>query len=330
MDSELRNKGIVPDNPATKQDKGKGKARETTKDERQPDTEDSIMTRIGKSATGLSRGILQGTPAASDLADIAASGKSGAPPSSSKDVAPDGRSSAVLSSSTSGTSVFRSEQVDADNSAGESAFADFLDDTQALVPAEPVGHVDRGWHEATHDTSGPKCYGHSTITAASSVAEQQEWDGNEVVQLLSQTDEEVPSNEEYMMVSETELKSLRRALFEHGLPDQLSATDWNNALNFIPDFLFRDSADDQTNEVVMDRYLNMGVTEPAEAGSIWLDQWNRVLTSYTDEVWGDLGDLVRKARTEVDQLKEGNSAGPRDAPAVRQLRAILTRVRARL
>lgn len=333
MESEPCNKGIVPDGHSTKEDKGKGKGKGKGKDimreERQPDdTRYSMLSRIGNSATGLSRDIFQGTPTATDLANVIASGKSEAP-SNSLPVALGESSSAIPQPRIFGTGGFRSGEADVHTASEEYAFSDFLDNTRALIPAEPV-ELEYTWHEATHGSSGPDVYGQSTVTDVSSVAEQQERDGGEVVRLLWQTDDKMPEHEGYIMVSETELGSLRQALLERGLPDQLSATDWNNALNFVPDFLKEDIPDSEAKQVSMNSYMNMGVTEAAEAGSLWLEQWNRVLTSYTDEVWGDLVDLVRMARTEVDQLKEGNNVEPTHVPAVRQLRTILTRVRARL
>ncbi|ROW11449.1 hypothetical protein VMCG_01400 [Cytospora schulzeri] len=330
MESELRNKEIVPDGSATKHDKGKGKGKgkEMASGEKQSDTEDSIMSRVGKSATELSRTMLQGTSAAGDLADVAVSGKPGAP-SSNKPVALNESSSAVPPSSTFKNSVFRSGQAEAHTAAEESAFSQFLDDNSAFVTAKPIG-LELAWHEATRGSPSHNIYGQSTVAVVASVAEQQEQDGIEVAHLLSQTDEDMPKHGGDIMVSETELVTLRQALFEDGLHAQLSGTDWNNALNFIPDFLRGNGAGGEENGPSVNSYLNLGVTDPAEAGSLWLEQWNRVLTSYTDEVWGDLGDLVKKAKTEVEQLKEGNNAEPTDTPAVRQLRSILKRVRARL
>ncbi|KUI57246.1 hypothetical protein VP1G_04495 [Cytospora mali] len=325
MDSELRNKDIVPDASATtRPDKGKGKGKEAAASERQPDAGDSIMSRIGKSAAELSRSVLQGTPTTSDLANVATSGKQPGASSSSRTIEQGESSSSAPAPSTFGSNAFRSGQADAHSAAEESAFSEFLNNTPAFVPAEPVGL------EATHYSPGPSVYRDSAVTDISSVAVQQERDGIEVVRLLSQADEEMPEYEGNIVVSETELKNLRQALFEDGPNAQLSPTDWNNALNFVPDFLRGDGADGEGMEASENSYLNLGVTEPAEAGSLWLEQWNRVLTSYTDEVWGDLGDLVKRAQTEVERLKDSDKTRPTDAPAVQQLRSILTRVRARL
>lgn len=160
------------------------------------------------------------------------------------------------------------------------------------------------------------------------MAEQQAQDGVEVVRLLSQVTEEAPDLEQGPTASKGELKNLRQALFEEGGSGQISATDWNNILNFVPDFLL--DSDGSGSGAPENSHMNLGVTEPAEAGQIWLEQWNRVLTGYTDEVWGDLGSLVEQARTEVARMKDSKDEQTASAPAVRQLRSILTRVRARL
>lgn len=167
------------------------------------------------------------------------------------------------------------------------------------------------------------------LAVAHSVAEQQAQDGVEVVRLLSQVTEEAPDLDQGPTISEEEMKNLRLALFEEGGQGQISATDWNNILNFVPDFL-QGGSDVSGIGATENSHMNLGVAEPAEAGQIWLEQWNRVLTGYTDEVWGDLGSLVEEARTEVTRMKDTTDEQAAGAPAVRQLRTILTRVRARL
>ena len=308
------------------QEKGKGK--EAATDKEQPCAGDSFVSRVGKSASELSRSVLQGTPTATDVANTFTAEKSGAP-SSSKSVALAEGFPVASASSSFGNTAFRSGQADAHIAAEESAFSDFLDNTPAFVPAEPVG-LEHAWQETTGGRPDHNVYEESMVAADSSVAEQEECDGFEVVHLLSRVDGMLPMYDGDVVVPETELKSLREALFGDGSLAQLSATDWNNALNFIPNFLRDDGPGSGRAWSSEDSYLNLGVTEPAEAGSLWLEQWNRVLTSYTDEVWGDLGDLVRRAQTEVKQMEESNNMQPTAAPAVRQLRSILTRVRARL
>ncbi|KAK7714055.1 hypothetical protein SLS64_004152 [Diaporthe eres] len=227
------------------------------------------------------------------------------------------------------TGGFRSAQADAHAAAEEAAFSDFLDSTPAFVATEQTG-LDQAWQRASRGASEvPGTQMPPRLEGAYSVAEQQAQDGVEVVRLLSQVTEQTPDFEAGPTVTEEEMKNLRQALFEEGASAQISATDWNNILNFVPDFLLGES--DGPGPVTSGSiHMNLGVTEPAEAGQIWLEQWNRVLTGYTDEVWGDLGSLVEEARTEVARMKDTKDEPARGAPAVRQLRTILTRVRARL
>lgn len=324
----------MPDAPAAQdgnvEGKGKGVAsrgvdQETT---RQADN-NSVLSRLGQSMTALSRSVVHGTPAANDLASLVSSEKSG-PSSSSRKVDPllESTSTAAASGSSS-TGVFRSEHTNAHVAAEQAAFSDFLDSTTVLAPAEPTG-LEKAWEVATSASLTPTTFGAPSGVTESSVAEQQEMDGVEVVQLLSQTDGEMPAFEGQMTLSEPELKSLGQALFEDGSPAQMSASDWNNMLNFIPDFLRGQGDSYGILDASESSYMNLGLTDTAEAGQLWLDEWNRVLTNYNDEVWGDLGDLVQQARIEVQKFKTGQEDRTPDPAALRQLRTVLIRVRARL
>lgn len=56
----------------------------------------------------------------------------------------------------------------------------------------------------------------------------------------------------------------------------------------------------------------------------WFSEWNDVLNSYTDEVWGELLPDVRTARTELEEMRvEGNSL---DSKAIARLKMILGHV----
>lgn len=328
------------EDPNREQGRGKEKGKDVVRSEagqdqdqdpgssRPPEAE-SIMSRVGRSAASLSQNVLHGKPTAGDVAGLSSAGK--ARPSSSQSRTLDETSFTASRAGTSGnTGGFRSSEADAHAAAGEAAFSDFLDGTPAFVASEPSG-LDEAWQRASGGASAaPGTQRASRPEGASSVAEQQAQDGVEVVRLLSQVTEEAPNLEQGPTVSEEELKNLRQALFEEGGPGQISATDWNNILNFVPDFLLGESSNGSGLRASENSHMNLGVTEPAEAGQIWLEQWNRVLTGYTDEVWGDLGSLVEEARTEVARMRDSKDEQTAGAPAVRQLRTILTRVRARL
>lgn len=286
----------------------------------------SVLSRLGQSATALSRSVVQSTPAVNDLASLASSEKSG-PSSSSRQAEPLAESTfRAAAPSTSGAGAFRSGHTNAHVAAEEAAFSDFLDSTNVFVPTNPIG-LDKAWEAATSATMTPTI---SRNAHESSVAEQEKKDGGEVVQLLSHFDEEMPGYDEQVILSEPELKSLRQALFEDGSPSQISASDWNNMLNFVPDFLRGHEDSHGIPEARGSSYMTLGVTDTAEAGQLWLNEWNRVLTGYNDEVWGDLGDLVQQARTEVQKIQDGQEGQSSDPVALRRLRTVLHRVRARL
>lgn len=315
--------------------KGKDVVRsETGQDQDQgasrPPEAESVLSRVGRSAASLSQSVLHGKPTASDVANLSSSEKAGPSLSNNSSALGEASSAAARAGTSGSTGGFRSAQADAHAAAEEAAFSDFLDSTPAFVATEPAG-LEQAWQRASGGASViPGSQGAPRPGGAYSVAEQQAQDGVEVVRLLSQvTAEDAPNFEEGPTISEDEVENLRQALFEEGASGQISATDWNNILNFVPDFLLGESGGSGPG-ASGNSHMNLGVTEPAEAGQIWLEQWNRVLTGYTDEVWGDLGSLVEEARTEVAQMRDSKGEPARGAPAVRQLRTILTRVRARL
>lgn len=323
---------MAPDPKQSDDADGKGKGiatKDNNQDSEEQLVEEPFASRLGRSAVGLSKSILQGAPATDDLTNFASSGKSGASSASSQlGTWAQGSSSHAASGSglaggNGGGAAFRSTQTNAHIAAEEEAFSNFLDNTSVLAQTEPVG-LDGSFHGATPEAPGSASYGRARTAVNSSVAEQEERDGVEVVRLLSQADDEIPAYDGDITISKPEMESLRRALFESGTA-QISASDWNNLLNFIPDFL-RDEP-----ESLASSRMQLGVIDTSQAGQLWLEEWNRVLTGYTDEVWGDLGDLVQEARNEVEQIKDQQQEKARTDPkALRRLRTILTRVRARL
>lgn len=149
--------------------------------------------------------------------------------------------------------------------------------------------------------------------------EQAVIDGSDVVQLLDMLDEE-PKYEEYdETLSAHEATRLQQALFTGGS----SQPAWDRLLNFNPDFSLNPDKHH-------DAQLHTGTTDTLLANDIWLQQWDDVLSSYTDEVWGDLGTLVHKAQREIRQIQNIEShADTRDpeTKALERLRQILSHVR---
>lgn len=158
----------------------------------------------------------------------------------------------------------------------------------------------------------------------SSFVEQQRVDGAAVVNLLDGPDDELDLGAHTDTAEDDDLSpeaaaKLREALFNstHLEPR------WDDMLNFTPDFLSQPAASAE------DAQLHLGTRNLDEARSIWLHQWSDVLSSYTDQVWGDLEPLAAEARREVEELSS-REAVPNQAPetkALDRLRQILAHVR---
>lgn len=329
--------GGTADPSSSERDTGNAKGKQVASDKpaqqspRQADG-DTFVSRLANSAAGLSRSVFWSpSTSAGDFAELSASsGKTGPSPSS----AGAGHSAAATSSSTARSltpdSKFRPGHTDAHIAAEEAAFAAFLDGTSVAAPAEPT--VSSGpWETPSEGGSQVTgSIGHelsSGVATSTAKQQQQQQDGAEVVHLLSQLGEDVPELETQVQLDNKDLDNLRRALFETGASTQISASEWNNMLNFIPDFLRDDTASAGASAASS---MNLGVTHPAEASQLWLEDWNRVLTGYTDEVWGDLGDLAQAARNEVQQMRREAPSQKAEPNAVRQLQSVLRRIRARL
>ncbi|KAI5462938.1 hypothetical protein BGZ63DRAFT_380061 [Mariannaea sp. PMI_226] len=160
-----------------------------------------------------------------------------------------------------------------------------------------------------------------------SIAEQEREDGGAVLDLLDGPSDELDA---VLMGTQVDITNdnddldpltvakLRDALFDSSHLE----SRWDDMLNFTPDFLRPSSSAEDT-------LLHMGTSDPEEARSIWLHQWSDVLSSYTDQVWGDLGDLVTDARKEVEDLTSNRIAreGHPETKALDRLRQILAHVR---
>lgn len=164
----------------------------------------------------------------------------------------------------------------------------------------------------------------------SDVAMQERADGDAVVGLLSGPSDELdavllgaqdPEAQDDFLTPEA-ADQLREALFP---PNTVSSGPrWEDLLNFNPDFLTRGDA-----EADFERQLHMGTPDATEARYKWLNQWSDVLSSYTDQVWGDLEPLIAEAKKEVEEIagsREGGTAAP-ETKALERLRQILAHVR---
>ncbi|KAK5628176.1 hypothetical protein RRF57_003891 [Xylaria bambusicola] len=142
-------------------------------------------------------------------------------------------------------------------------------------------------------------------------------DGSEVVHLLDTTpvaeDDDIAPN-----MTNDERSALRRALFEEG-PSM--GVGWGDVLDFVPEFISDRGSDEQLIQ-------HLGVSNASEARDIWFSQWGAVLSSYTDDVWGDLSALVSEARRELQSASTSPEVVTQSGlSAARRLHQILAHVR---
>ncbi|KAF7544776.1 hypothetical protein G7Z17_g9683 [Cylindrodendrum hubeiense] len=159
-----------------------------------------------------------------------------------------------------------------------------------------------------------------------SLAEQERVDGAAVVNLLDGPSDELDAvligahsdaADDDDLSPEAAAK-LREALFNSTHLE----SRWDDMLNFTPDFL-------QPGASAEDAQLHLGTRDLNEARRVWLHQWSDVLSSYTDQVWGDLEPLAAEARREVEELASSEAIPDRtpETKALDRLRQILAHVR---
>ncbi|PHH68434.1 hypothetical protein CDD83_6116 [Cordyceps sp. RAO-2017] len=157
-----------------------------------------------------------------------------------------------------------------------------------------------------------------------SFAEQEAVDGATVVQMLALPNHAADTlpivDVDEDVLSSAEAARLREALFGSGNANSLTPK-LDSLLDFSPGFVFASGPG-----VSLDAELLLGTTQSALAQSIWLQQWSEVLSSYTDEVWGDLGPLAAEARREIDRTHPAISA-KNESKALERLSLILAHVR---
>ncbi|KAG6018415.1 hypothetical protein E4U43_001514 [Claviceps pusilla] len=148
--------------------------------------------------------------------------------------------------------------------------------------------------------------------------QQSNIDGFDVVSLLSQPESpETPAQSDHYDLSPVETVRLQEGLLrsEPGWPF------WEQLLNFNAEFLVR------PERFIAECEAHLGTSDFEEARSIWLNQWTEVLTSYTNEVWGDLGPLAQAAKIEIAKLDQDKANGCPSIQALERLRLVLAHVR---
>ncbi|CAJ2513355.1 Uu.00g014740.m01.CDS01 [Anthostomella pinea] len=154
--------------------------------------------------------------------------------------------------------------------------------------------------------------------ASGQIATHSATDGMAVVHLLDSGYDEVATGEvtgevEIPLTSEHR-SALRRALFSN---HEIKRVPWEDTLNFFPNFTSGDRGYSELS-------AHLGTSDAREARTMWIEGWRDVLSSYTDEVWGNLDPLVGRAKEELEDLS--GEASPTELKALHRLQQILAHV----
>ncbi|KAM3499918.1 hypothetical protein MY11210_009574 [Beauveria gryllotalpidicola] len=150
----------------------------------------------------------------------------------------------------------------------------------------------------------------------SSFREQTTADGADVVKLLSMPEEEPKHAEFDELLSEQEAARLREAFFANSA----SRPALDRLLGFSPGFVLDANLSCEAKS-------HTGIEDTGVARDIWLQQWHDVLSSYTDEVWGDLRFLVEGAKREIETARSQEGTRSPESKALERLRQILAHIR---
>lgn len=224
-----------------------------------------------------------------------------------------------------GDATLRTGQAQDHIAQEEASFSAFLNSDNVpdlTVPEE----MQNAWQPAASGSAMPAAE-RAERPNSQSVAEQRARDGNDVVAMLSgDGDLEQVFAEVGAAPSQSDLTNLREALFGKEAENRVPSSAWDNVLNFIPEYLRAPPTESISPGDPI--FQHLGTSNTGEAWEGWLDQWSRVLTSYQDEVWGDLNALVEEARAEVQQIEEIKPGDkPVEPTALLRLRAILGHLR---
>jgi hypothetical protein len=335
---------------------GKGKERAKASDEDGGDrpgestdasspTTNSIFDRVAASATGLARSAFA-TPSANELNDAVAASSTKSFPTNSN--AAFGESSRASQESffhgpqNRSAASFRGSQAQEHVSTAEAEFSSFLDEIEAFQPSiesnpQAVSSFEQAWVRPQIESDQT-----STVvldfpaTSSHTVKDQEDIDGWEVLNIL---DNPIPESDSFYASQSLEddivewnlteeqrsmLRTLAKELFPtpeaHSTPDPLHPLNLLPAMVRSPDtHVGLPLADTNAEESYM--YFGQASSQD-EAQSLWMDQWEGVLTRYTDEVWGDLLPLIKEAQQEVEAIKEAPTSAT-EPKALRRLGLLL-------
>lgn len=314
MDSSEARPASDPGGPGEK-GKGKAPARQmpTSPDETRDGTDsgpphggESIAPRLLKSTTALAHDLVIGSAAYADMShQLPGGGKAG-----SSNGTPELSGSTTLGQkpqlvNRALNTPFKSSHVDSHIAQQEAAFSGFLDGASVPELSTSSAVDPESWQRTPETERDPN------------ISRYAQSDGLDVVRLLDGGYDEVARPEPDIPLTAEEATALRKALFPDGGPigEGQLGIDWDHALNFIP----RDGS-------LLQEHL--GLSDTMEARSLWLGQWQNVLSSYTAEVWGDLCFLVEEARKEMEQeAARPQGTAPSEMKALGRLRQVLAHIR---
>ncbi|KAI1634369.1 hypothetical protein F4809DRAFT_532292 [Biscogniauxia mediterranea] len=314
MDQDNTNRGEPKDI------KGKGKEKSNENEDipatSEPGSEtDSLLSRLATSTTRLTSGLITHQPDSNYINAVLTSSKPGTSGTSTSQRA--GTSAKEISYNGNATTwpthehTFKSVHAQQHVNQEEASFSRFYHPS-GLDQTEPQ-RVETTSAEQNLWQSGPsQQVSHGALYSMS--------DGAEVVRLLDSDYEGAIEEADIPMTSDERL-ALRQALFTE---DGNMGKAWEDVLGFLPEFF----SDNDSSAAYARLSGHLGVSDPELAREIWITQWKDVLSSYTDEVWGDLSGLVGRAREELQTLAAPQGQDrPTGLQALRRLQQILAHVR---
>lgn len=322
-------------------DENKGKGRDLKAPSDQQETastsdhfsqNSSLLSRIAASAEGLTRNAFS-PPNSTEVNSALSNSEKGQSSGATLGISAPGESSQTFPPDTQqrdagNSSTFRAGHNEKHVRQSEAEFSDFLDGIDTFKPSQlstvenviaPTSTASRSADDPFNDAWLRSQNDHAPSLASRTIAEQELRDGEDVLALLSdptafdyeqfEVQLEEDENYDWGLSSEqlTQLRAMTRELFPAFVPHRDISAE--HPLNLIPQF------DISTSNQLMG-HSNL------DAMGQWRDQWEGVLTRYTDEVWGGLLPLVKKARQEAEDLKEYGTEHVQPK-ALRRLEAIL-------
>ncbi|OTA51936.1 hypothetical protein K449DRAFT_392130 [Hypoxylon sp. EC38] len=269
----------------------------------------SVMSRLGASASKLAGNMLR-HPDSAYMADALPSSKAESSAAAGGGVSNETSTHKCGLTPATFDGTFKATQTRGQDTLEDLNFSSFLDSTRTLEVMEPAS-LDIQGHERSNDFRLRRIPQNAAIMVT---------DGMDVVGLLDSGYDQVEDTA--IFLADDERVALRYRLFESGETSRHPSQreQWEDILNFFPDI--------KSDGNGLQEYASLlGTSDPEEARSIWINQWQRVLSSYTDEVWGDLSPLVNIAREELTSLSRSREASLSKPKALRRLQQILYHVR---